>query len=69
MDGALYNCPIRSRDYTREQERPFPWQVLVLAVEIALLVGVSVLWAVRLFKKGKKLKMRTKFAEVSKERC
>ena len=56
-------------DYTREQERPFPWQVLVLAVEIGLLLVVSILWAVRLFKKGMKLKTRTKFTEVLKERC
>ena len=54
-------------DYRRQQEGPFPWQVPVLAVEIALLLVIAVLWAVRLFKKGKELKTRAKFSEASEE--
>ena len=54
-------------DYRRQQEGRFPWQVPVLAAEIALLVVIAVLWAVRLFKKGKELKTRAKFSEASEE--
>ena len=42
-------------------------QIPVLAFEIALLVIFSLLWADRLFRKGKKL--RIKQSKVSEERC
>ena len=53
----------RSEDHRRQQDFPFPWQIPILALEIAILTIVSLVWAVCLFRKGRKLKMRPEFAE------
>ena len=58
----------RSINHRKQQGQPFPWQVFALAFEIALLVIVALIWAVRLFRRGKKLKARAKFEDTCQEK-
>ena len=62
-------CFSRSRNFKITQERPFPWQIPLLATEIGLLIIFSIFWACRLSRRGKELKERAKSPELSFKRC
>ena len=55
-------------DNKRWEERPFPWHVFVLALEIGVLLIIAIIWAVQLFRRGRKLKGKIDFDGNSEEK-